>query len=132
MINILSKINIIPQAYAGGSTPSTGTSLGSIVGVGQFQENLSDQSLTGKFISSMITTITIAGSLAFVIYFFIGALTWITAGGDKTKIGAAQSQMTQGAIGLIALVSSYFIIGIIGAVLGLDILNPIKAIQKFP
>lgn len=117
-------MNIIPQAHA--------ESLGNITGSGVFQTvgASGPDTLLGKFLSSMVTTLTIVGSLAFVVYFFIGALTWITAGGDKTKIGQAQSQMTQGAIGLIALVASYFVIGIVGAVLGLDILNPF-AMFKF-
>jgi len=36
--------------------------------------------------------------------------------------------MTQATIGLIAIVASYFIIGIVGAVLGLDILRPFKTL----
>lgn len=101
--------------------------LGNITGVGTFQA-AAPETLLGKFLSSIITTLTIVGSLTFVIYFTMGALKWITAGGDKTKVGEAQSQMTQGAIGLIAMVASYFIIGIVGAVLGLNILNPLDAL----
>jgi len=123
---------VVKPVYAGPIGPGSGTGLGSITGVGKFQNTTSDQTLVGKFISTMITTITIAGSLAFVIYFFIGAIKWIAAGGDKGKVTESKDQMTQGAIGLIAMVASYFIIGIVGAVLGLDILNPIKSIQNIP
>lgn len=115
-------MSIIPQVYA--------QSLGNISGVGKFQTGSNVQDQTGTFISTLISTITIFGSLAFVIYFFIGSIKWITAGGDKTKVGEAQNQMTQGAIGLIAIVASYFIVGIVGNVLGLDILNPINTLQK--
>ena len=112
---------IISKVYA--------ESLGNITGTGKYQNiGASPSTALGQFISSMITTLTIVGSLSFVIYFFIGSLKWITAGGDKGKVGEAQSQMTQGAIGLIALVASYFVIGIVGAVLGLDILNPFSAL----
>lgn len=100
-----------------------------IEGAGKFQAKTIIGSLStefGNFISTIVTTITVIGSLSFVIYFTIGALKWITAGGDKGKVAEAQSQMTQGAIGLIALVASYFVIGIVGGVLGLDILNPYK------
>lgn len=102
-----------------------------ITGVGPFQELFGSEgprAELGEFISNMVTTITVVGSLAFVIYFFIGSLKWITAGGDKGKVAEAQSQMTQSAIGLIAIVASFFIIGIVGAVLGLDILNPFKTL----
>lgn len=106
-------------------------SLGSITGTGTYQNiGGSPKEALGSFLTSIITTITVAGSLAFVIYFTIGAIKWITAGGDKGKVAEAQSQMTQGAIGLIALVASYFIIGIVGAVLGVNILNPWQIISN--
>jgi hypothetical protein len=38
----------------------------------------------------------------------------------------AKSQMTNAVIGLIIMIVSYFIIGILGGVLGIDILNPLK------
>lgn len=113
-------MNFIKQAYA--------ESLGGITGTGQFQNITNPTEQGSSFISTIITTITIAGSLSFVIFFTIGALKWITAGGDKGKVSEAQAQMTQGAIGLIALVASYFIIGIVGAVLGIDILNPFNGL----
>ncbi len=127
MINLINKILQVHPVYAGGASTGATTNLGGITGVGQFQTiGSTPKDLTGKFFSSLITTLTIVGSLAFVVYFSLGALTWITAGGDKTKIGSAQSQMTQGVVGLIAMVASYFVIGIVGAVLGLDLLNPFK------
>lgn len=105
--------------------------LGPITGEGKFQNIPASgpQTEFGLLISSLITTITVVGSLAFVMYFTIGGLKWITAGGDKTKVSEAQAQMTQGAIGLIAIVASFFIIGIVGSVLGLDILNPYKSLK---
>jgi len=105
--------------------------LGSEVGgVGPFQIGISGgvQAGLGTLLSNLITTITVVGGLAFVVYFSLGALEWITAGGDKTKVSGAQTQMTQATIGLIAIVASYFIIGIVGAVLGLDILRPFKTL----
>ncbi len=105
-------------------------SLGGISGVGKFQAGGDSTEQAGTFLSSIITTVTVFGSLAFVVFFTMGALKWITAGGDKTKVAEAQSQMTQGAIGLIALVASYFIIGIVGNVLGLNILNPISTLKS--
>lgn len=80
----------------------------------------------GNLMSSIITVITVVGGLAFVIFFTMAALKWVIAGGDKTKITEAKEQMTQTTVGLIALVASYFIVWIVGAVLGLDVLNPMK------
>lgn len=101
-----------------------------IWGIGKYQQgaDLQTGSLLTEFLSSIITTLTVAASLAFAIYFIIGGLKWITAGGDKTKAEEAKTQMTQAAIGLIVVVVSYFIIGIISNVLGLDILDPAKVL----
>lgn len=102
-----------------------------ITGTGPFQTVLdrgATQTQLGTLLSNLITTITVVGSLAFVVYFTIGGLKWITAGGDKAKVAEAQTQMTQAAIGLIVIVVSFFIIGIVGAVLGIDILNPFKTL----
>lgn len=102
-----------------------------ITGTGPLQVVLdrgATQTQLGTLLSNLITTLTVVGSLAFVMYFTIGGLKWITAGGDKTKIQESKDQMTQAAIGLIVIVVSFFIIGIVGAVLGIDILNPFKTL----
>ncbi len=97
-----------------------------ISGVGKYQQNAQIQtgSLLTEILSSLITTLTVVGSLAFAIYFIIGGLKWITAGGDKNKTEEAKTQMTQASIGLIVVVISFFIIGIISNILGLNILDP--------
>jgi hypothetical protein len=116
-MNILKSL--IPPAYA------APIDLGPITGTGTFQNITgSPQQQLSDFLSSLITTITVVGSLAFVVYFTIGGLKWIVAGGDKAKVAEAQSQMTQAALGLIAIVASFFIVGIVGSVLGIDVLRP--------
>ena len=102
-----------------------------IEGIGEYQKNAGGNtgSLLTDFLSSIITTLTVVASLAFAIYFIIGGLKWITSGGDKTKAEEAKTQMTQAAIGLIVVVISFFIIGIISNILGLDILDPAKVLQ---
>jgi len=105
--------------------------LGGITGVGKFQDAATvtnPKESFGILISSLISTITIIGGLAFLIYFIVGGLKWITSGGDKGKVSEAQTQMTQAAVGLIVIVVSYFLTGIVGSVLGLNILNPFKVL----
>ncbi|HEX9008135.1 MAG TPA: hypothetical protein VF837_02640 [Patescibacteria group bacterium] len=116
-------INLIKPAYA------AAIDVGKIEGLGPFQTALDASGVktqTGVFISALVGTLTVVGGLAFVIYFFLGALKWITAGGDKAKVQDAQSSMVNGVIGLVAITAAYFIVGIVGGVLGLDILNPMK------
>ncbi len=78
----------------------------------------------GKFLSTLIGFLTTLAGLMFLIYFILAALSWITAGGEKGKIETARGQMTNAAIGLVVVIAAYAIIGIVGGVLGLDILNP--------
>lgn len=96
-----------------------------IKGTGKFQQ-INPDSLLGSYISTIITTLTVVGGLAFIIFFFMAAFKWILSSGDKNMTEEAKSQMTNAAIGLIIIIVSYFIIGILGGVLGLDILNPGK------
>ncbi len=102
--------------------------LGPIEGTGIFQANINSKTATktqlSLFLSTIITTITVVASLAFVLYFTMAAFKWITSSGDKNQVSEAQTQMTQAAIGLIVVVVSYFVIGIVGGVLGIDVLNP--------
>lgn len=81
--------------------------------------------------SNIIGFLTIAAGIAFLIYFAIGGLTWITSGGDKGKVDEAKSRMTSGAIGMIVIVSTYAIVWIVSKVLGLDILDPNKVLTEY-
>ncbi|OGV97159.1 hypothetical protein A2W24_00435 [Microgenomates group bacterium RBG_16_45_19] len=77
-----------------------------------------------KLLTMVVGFLTIVAGLAFLIYFIIGGLGWVTAGGDKGKVEKAQSMMTNGVIGMIVVVAAYGITWIVGQVLGIDILNP--------
>ncbi len=56
------------------------------------------------------------GGLAVIIMFLWGAIEWITAGGDSSKVGKARDKITQSIIGLVVLVGSFVIISYIGQV----------------
>lgn len=120
--------NIVPLVRA--ATITTGP----IKGVGPFGFENQDVSASstntqlGNILSAVVTTLTVVGGLAFVIFFTLGGLKWLTAGGDKAKVSEAQTQMTQGVIGLVAIVAGLFVVGIVGGVLGIDFLNPFKTL----
>ncbi len=80
------------------------------------------------FISNMIGMLTILAGMFFIFYFMLGAFSWVTAGGDAGKVSKARDQIIQGAIGLVLIVAAYGIIGLLGRVVGLDILRPGMAI----
>lgn len=74
----------------------------------------------GKFIQYTVylwrASITI-GSLAVIAYFLLGAFSWITSGGDKTKVETARNQMTHAIIGLLLLVSSFVLLSFMSKLL---------------
>jgi len=74
-------------------------------------------------IATLWQTIILVGGLAFLLYFLMGGITWITAGGDKGKIDEARSKITQGLVGLAILAASYVIIKFIETAIGMNILN---------
>jgi len=82
------------------------------------------------FISNIIGVLTILGGLFFIFYFIMGGLTWITAGGEQGKIVKARDQMIQAVIGMIVIVASYGLIGLVGAFVGYDFLHPAAALLK--
>lgn len=82
-----------------------------------------------KFLSNFIGFLTTLAGLMFLIYFIMAGLSWVTSGGDKGKVEKARDQMTQAAMGLVVIIAAYGIVGVVGRVLGLDILNPVKIIE---
>lgn len=81
-------------------------------------------------LSSLIGFLTVLGGIWFMIQFIIGAFKWITSGGDKNNVEAAKEHLTHAVISLAILVSAYIIVGLVGAIFGLDILNPQNIIPR--
>ncbi len=121
---ISTLLNFVSHAFADEITlgPSP------ITGFGKFQTEAPASQLT-NFISTIINVITVTAGLAFLLYFVIGGLKWITSSGEKARAEEAKTELTQAAIGLIVVAVSYFIVGIVGGVVGIDILNPGKLLD---
>jgi hypothetical protein len=75
-------------------------------------------------ISNTLGLLTVGAGIFFIFYFLLAAIGMIAAGGDSGKLNKAKDQMLHGALGLIIVVAAYAIIGLLGSVIGLDILNP--------
>jgi len=107
--------------------------LGNITTPGGYQPGTSLQESTGaieRIISNVLVVVTVVAGLSFILYFLLGGLNWIIAGGDKGKIEKAKGMMTNGAIGMIVIAVSYTITYIVGKALGIDILNPATIINN--
>jgi len=74
-------------------------------------------------IATLWQTVILVGGLAFLLYFLMGGVTWITAGGDKGKLEEAKTKITQGLVGLAILAASYVIIKFIETAIGMELLN---------
>jgi len=87
--------------------------LGSINGVGFFQ----------RLLPALISGGLIAGAVIFFIMLLIGAIQWITSGGNKAATEAARGRITNALVGLIILLSLFAIANLIGTFFGVNILR---------
>lgn len=65
-----------------------------------------------------ISGLLVFGCVAFFLYFLIGGVQYILAGGEKEATQKASRRITHGAIGLLILLSSFAIIYLVGAIFG--------------
>jgi hypothetical protein len=87
-------------------------------------DNTTILTYTNRTISFVITLLTVLAGLFFLYQCLMGGFAWLNAAGDQKKVQEARDRITQGVIGLLLIVGSYAIVGLIGTIFGLDILNP--------
>ena len=73
---------------------------------------------------------TVISALAFLFYFIIGAVNWITSAGDPKKLETSRTMLTNAFIGIIITAVAYPIIFVIGQILGIPILDPKTLIDQ--
>lgn len=76
-----------------------------------------------KLISALIALILIIALIVALFYLFLGGLQWITSGGDKAGVEAAQKKIQAALIGLIIVFSVWALFLLISNFLGVDIKN---------
>jgi len=108
--------------------------LGLIQGMGGFLPDLTKQgegvgSTLEKVMSMLLAFFTILGGLMFIIFFLLGALSWLSAAGKQEQLQKAQNQITNALIGLVIVVASYTAFFIVGKILGLNLLNPAETLM---
>ena len=82
------------------------------------------------YLGDIIGVITILATLFFIVYAFLAAFEWVTAGGDSSKITKARDRLIWSTLGLILVVATYAIIGLIGSLVGVNILEPAQLINS--
>lgn len=95
-----------------------------ITGIGGFQSGGGSPGPTlERYFTVLLGFFTALGGVAFLIYFILGAFAYLTSQGDREKITRAQRYISNAIIGLLLLILAWAITGIIGIMLGFDILN---------
>lgn len=77
--------------------------------------------ILGNLIGGLVGLLLVVGTIAAFIFLILGALRWITSGGDKAGLEAAREQILQAIVGLIILAASWAIMILISTFLGLGI-----------
>lgn len=72
----------------------------------------------GALLNNVINLFTLASGVLLFLYLVFGGFKFITAGGDEKAVTSAKNTMTHAVIGLVIVVSAYFITQILGKVLG--------------
>jgi len=73
-----------------------------------------------SLLSGFVTYFLIAGSVLSLFFLIFGAIKWISSGGDKEKIGAAQKTITAAIIGLILAFSAWVILTLVFNFFGIE------------
>lgn len=123
----LTKVAPISAQFNRGIEPPSDSPYLDIVGSGGDVEPLPAFVL---FLSNLIGIITLVGGLFFIVYFFMGAFNWVTGGEDSGKVEKARQKMMHGVLGLVVLVMSYSLIGIVGTIVGIDLINLEETIMR--
>jgi len=133
---VITIITIIFPITVLAAPPGSDKGLGCGGGFGVIADILcqnSDKATVGltlnKVVSTIIGFLTIIAALWFLFQFIIAGFQWIGAGGDKNNTTAARDKITNSLIGLLIVVIAWAVIGVVGKVLGLDILNPGEILQ---
>ena len=78
-----------------------------------------------KILSNTLGFMTSVAGIFFLIMVIVGSMQYIFAGGDKAATEAARGRITSGIIGLGIIVFAWVLLGIIGTVLGINLLSPL-------
>jgi len=76
-----------------------------------------------KVLSTTVGLLTIVAGIYFIFLMISGAISWMGAGGDKGAIEDARKRIMNGIIGLIIVIAGFFIIDLIGYLIGIDFLR---------
>ena len=83
--------------------------------------NLSGAEFFGRLISALISFGFVIGGIVFVFVFILGAIQWITSGGDKMRMEQARSKIFNALVGIIILFSFFAILNVVECFFGIGL-----------
>lgn len=95
------------------TNPALGPGLQGKTGIGFFQ----------AFLPQLLTLGFVIGTVIFFFILIIGAIQWITSGGDKTAMEGARGKITNAVVGLVILFCIFAILKLIENFFGISILT---------
>ncbi len=75
-----------------------------------------------NFVPKLITLALIIGVVIFFFTLVMGAIKWITSGGDKQAVEAARGKITSALVGLIILFASFAVLELLEHFFNIDLL----------
>lgn len=109
------KIAVTPEDVFGKINPSDPSVGGDKLGFLKFGQGAAGIS---NFLDALIRVIYIFAALVFVFMIIWSAFEWLTAGGDKEKVAAARSRLTNAFIGIILFGIAFAILNTVGVFTG--------------
>ncbi|SRR5260221_7170812 len=76
-----------------------------------------------QLIPALIGLALVGGSLIFFFMLIMGAIQWITSGGDKAALEGARGRITQALVGIIILFSAFAIVKLVETFFNIHILT---------
>src|SRR3990172_7232986 len=75
------------------------------------------------FLPAMVGLAYVVGTIIFFFIFLMGAIQWISSGGDKASLEGARGKLSNALVGIVVLFSTFAIIKVIEAFFGINILS---------
>lgn len=76
-----------------------------------------------NIIGSLLSAVMVIALILVLLYLIWGAIGWITAGGDSSKVTEARNKMVQAVIGIIVLAATLAIFSFVQYFLGVEVLK---------
>lgn len=77
----------------------------------------------GVVIGNILGFVMLAGALLCLFFLIMGAIEWITSGGDSGKVEGARNKITNAVVGLLVLSATLAIFSLVQNFLGIDFIN---------